>query len=131
MGRVVLAVCALLLSACAIPASDQARPAPAPAGASDSARPVGANPRPSVAVLGVKLAHPSRPPSTRQVSTPRAVPRTTQSPAARTKTTGKGTCVVGQPCTLPGLTWTKTYGCTATWRKATGLQCPPGWPALP
>jgi hypothetical protein len=121
----------LVLSGCAVPPGEQSIGATAPhvfPGAMAAAR---TSARPTVAVLGLKLAKPSaRPTATTRTPAPRTTAPAPQRSAPR-KATGGSSCVVGKPCTLAGLTWTKSYGCTAAWRRATGQQCPPGWQPLP
>lgn len=67
--------------------------------------------------------------STATQPTRRATPRTKALPLVPTG--GAVICVVGKPCLPSKLTWKKTVGCTRAWRQATGLPCPPGWPAVP
>lgn len=80
--------------------------------------------RPVVAVLGVKYRQP----------VPKPKPKASV-PVSHPKPRTNGGCVVGQPCSLAHVTWTKTVGCTKTWlhnqRKTNpAAQCPPGWPYL-
>ena len=123
----------LVLTACSVSATTTGpqvpptdRPVPTAA--------VSVTPSPSVSVLGVKLTASPRPkPPT---AAPR--PRTTQSPAKvapRTVKSPPGSCYVGKPCSLTGLTWKRTIGCTTAWLKNQRLtnpaaQCPPGWPPI-
>ena len=85
---------------------------------------VSAHPQPvrHAVVLGEKLSHPP----------PRVSVRASTA-APRKRATA---CVVGQPCNLAGVRWSKTVGCTRTWlqnqrRTDPRAQCPPGWPLLP
>jgi hypothetical protein len=95
------------------------------------------SPSPTLSVLGEKLAAPT--PEVRHAPTMSpTVPKAVQL-APRPKPVvhyvkpkpQPGTCTVGQPCSLTGLAWHKTVGCTLAWRKATGRPCPPGWPPIP
>ncbi len=125
-----LIAAASLLVACSAPSS--------PAGQAHTTA-TAASPRPTVAVLGTKLTATPRP-IPKVISTPRpthtvvkpAVPHT----ATKASKAPPGTCVVGQPCSLTGLHWTKTVGCTKAWlanqrRTNPAAQCPPGWPLIP
>jgi hypothetical protein len=127
----------LVLTACSVSAKTTgpqvpptSRPVPAAA--------VVVTPSPSVSVLGVKLTASPRPkPPNAPKATPK--PRITQSPAKVAPVSGKapsGSCYVGKPCALTGLTWKRTIGCTTAWLKNQRLtnpaaQCPPGWPPIP
>lgn len=87
------------------------------------------------------------PPSTAPVAvkppltpTPHVVThRPTTAPKARatsrTHTVRPADCIVGHPCALKGLVWTRTIGCTKVWltnqrRLNPAAQCPPGYPYL-
>ena len=94
-----------------------------------------AHPQPTVEVLGTKLtARPAPLPAPKVTASPKPTHKTVKPAQRHTVTTRRapaGTCTVGSPCGLTGLKWTKTYGCTLAWRRATGMPCPPGWPPIP
>ncbi len=120
-----LFLAAVLLAGCSVPATRAAAPAPATAAATAP------SPSPSVSVLGVKLAQPTPKPKPKPVVRASHTPR----PVIAHPKPKPGGCVVGQPCSLSHVTWTKTIGCTKTWlanqRRTNPLaECPPGWPYL-
>jgi len=127
---------ALVVSGCSVPPDGQSAAAvphafPGAVVVPGAVAATRASARPSVAVLGVKLAKPAvRPGATARTRAP-ARASVAPKPAAKRTVAGSASCVVGEPCTLTGITWTKTYGCTAAWRRATGRECPPGWQPLP
>ena len=89
---------------------------------------------PVVAVLGVKYARLVPKPTATPKPNPKPKPRVSV-PVSHPKPKASGGCVVGQPCSLAHVTWTKTVGCTKAWlsnqRKTNpAAQCPPGWPYL-
>jgi len=129
--KLYLIAAASLLTACSVTPS-QAGQAPRTSAV--------ALPRPSVEVLGTKLTSAPTPRPAPKISAmakpshKTVEPTATHTVAATRKAKPKpatATCIAGKPCSLTGLKWTKTYGCTLAGRKATGLPCPPGWPPIP
>ncbi len=126
---------ALVLTACSVPAATSG-PSTSPAGRPLPAVAVPAAATPSVAVLGVKLARPTSLPKPTAHEKPTVHRAAGPRPSTVKQKQAAGTCVVGKPCSIAGVKWTKTVGCTREWlaaqrRTNPDAQCPPGWPPIP